>query len=621
MRRGRKGKLIGVWRGGFIAFASLGLLLFLFGVFNIFFFTQTNYAKRAQEASLRTEVQSLANVALANPDTILSYLETALVPYADSPDPVEAWRTNAEALVSLDCPSVPPVGKTYATYLLYEGVNYSRGSCANYLSNVAQTAFSQVPAATALVPYPRKRGGSGSNEVYPYSLYTQTLRYAAIASVFTDGNTVPRASGVSLGSVRLYLLRPNENLFPYPFFFYQDAFRSFFANKVGSSANIWNGPLFFGGASSSAKSIDGSEALVGYDISFRRIGMDGKLPAVFSLGLHLGGCFLKDDPQSCVRYLHAGRILSISSSSVKEYVLETVSGFTPELPLSQMGGSAYSPQKRPYVVVPLGIGYRAEPYYPPGASVSSSLSNFIENLTPTRTYPLAQEYVVHLDAPDDQTQRVRVLDASWNVIEEFTLSGGSGQELLSFPNASRVRVATLPGSAYALAPQAADALVIRTPGNIDIESSILARNPYCSRPPQVVYPETGGIAETCDGPVPRLFFGLYSSNGSVRVGFIDRTISLNQVFILAPRGSFSLHSAASLVDSARGLTTGDNVFLHLIGGVVAKEFGPWHTLVYPWLDFDFFMSDLPLASTNSWVFWPRNGLSSTPFTLTLVPNQ
>ncbi len=202
----------------------------------------------------------------------------------------------------------------------------------------------------------------------------------------------------------------------------------------------------------------------------------------------------------------------------------------------------------------------------------------------------------------------------------MSVSGGSGQELLSFPNAFRVRVATLPGSVYALAPQAADALVVRTPGNIDIESSLLARNPYCSRPPQVVYPETGGIMETCNGPVPRLFFGLYSSNGSVRVGFIDRTISLNHVFILAPRGSFSLSPTANAL-STGGLTTGDNVFLHLIGGVVAKEFGPWHTFLYQQLDFDFSMSDLPLASTNSWVFWPRKGLSSTPFTLTLVPNQ
>lgn len=617
MRRGRKGKLIGVWRGGFIAFASLGLLLFLFGIFNIFFFTQTNYAKRAQEASLRTEAQSLANVALANPSTILSYLETVLVPYADSPNPVEAWRTNAEALVSLNCPSVPYNGKISATYLLYEGVNYSQGNCANYLSNVAQTAFSQVPAATALVPYPRKRGGSGSNEVYPYSLYTQTLRYAAIASVFTDGNTVPRASGVSLGSVRLYLLRPNGNLFPYPFFFYQDSPQALFASGVGSSANIWNGPLFFGGASSSRRSVEGNEALVDYDISFLRIGGNGKPPAVFSLGLHLGGCFLTDDPQSCVRHLHAGRILSISGSSVREFAVETQNLFANGLPLSQMGGSAYSPQKRPHVVAPLGIGYRAEPYHPSGVSVSSNLSNFIENLTPTRTYSLAQEYVVYLNAPDDRTQRVRVSDAWGNVIEEFTLSGGSGRELLSFPNASRVRVAALPGSVYALAPQAADALVVRTRGNIVIESSLLARNPYCSRPPQVVYPETGGIMETCNGPVPRLFFGLYSSNGSVRVGFIDRTISLNQVFILAPRGSFSLDPLAA---STGGLT-GDNVFLHLIGGVVAKEFGPWHTSIYPELDFDFFMSDLPLASTNSWVFWPRNGLSSTPFTLTLVPNQ
>lgn len=614
MRRGRKGKLIGVWRGGFIAFASLGLLLFLFGVLNIFFFTQTNYAKQVQEASLRTEAQSLANMELVNPSTILSRLETVLVSYADSPDPVEAWRTKKEALALLNCPSVPY--KISAAYLLYEGVNYSQGSCANYLSNVAQTAFSRVPAATALVPYPRKRGGSESNGVYPYSLYTQTLRYAAIALVFTDGHTVPRASGVSLGSVRLYLLRPNENLFPYPFFFYQDSPQALFASRVGSSANIWNGPLFFGRASSSGSNFYRTWAFVGYDISFPRNEGNGKASAVFSLGLHLGGC-PTDNPLSCVRHRHAGSPLDIRGS----FVWESSVGESPvgtQLSLWRMRGSAYSP--RSHVVAPLGIGYRAEPYYPSGASVSSNLSNFIENLTPTRTYPLAQEYVVYLNAPDDRTQRVRVSDVLGNVIEEFTLSGGSGQALLSFPNAFRVRVATLPGSVYALAPQAADALVVRTPGNIDIESSLLARNPYCSRPPQVVYPETGDIMETCNGPVPRLFFGLYSSNGSVRVGFIDRTISLNQVFILAPRGSFSLSPTANAL-STGGLTTGNNVFLHLIGGVVAKEFGPWHTSLYQKLDFDFSMSDLPLASTNSWVFWPRNGLSSTPFTLTLVPNQ
>lgn len=601
------------WRGGYIALASLGIALFLFGIFNVYFFTQTNHARRVQENALRAETQAAAAIAASDtPFGVASAIEGGLLPYLNRSDPVAAFL-DAHAQNSLDCPTIPPVGQASARYLLYEGVSYSRGTCARFLNAVAQTAFGASPGSNVLLSLPRSRGSSGgAGENYPYQILSRPLRAAFIALAFRDGNQIPQGVGVSIERVRIYLLRPNNLAFPYPFWIHTVNTTTLPRSYPGAPGNIWNGPILFSGATGGGASSDG--VYRSYDVAFAQEPAS-KHPAFFAMGIHLGGC-TGTQYSSCAK--SASQRVSQTQSSVRTFTAGQTSPPSTTLALDRLGGSPYAPKGTPGGVAArfaAGAGYLAEPYS--SGDIFSPATSFLNALSPTRSYALYQNYTVELSAPANSVQNVRILNGRGNQVDSFTLSGDT---VLFFPNAPQVSVRSAPNTVYALASQA-PSLVILANANIRIESHLLARDPFCRNPAEAVRNQDGTVTlvETCGGPVPRQLFGLYSRNGNVALGFIDQSIYLNQVFVLAPNGAFRLDSTASAVPTS-GLTSSSEIRLHLIGGLLVRSFGPWHTSLYNSLDFDFIMSDLPLASLSTWQsFWPR--VQADTYTPLLAPGE
>lgn len=567
--------------GGFVAFASLGLLLFLFGIFTFTFFLQTNFAKRTQAVVIRSQAQTLASIsATSSRFLLLGGIDWALATNRNQNNPIQAFLSN-EGSRALNCPA------SSSSFWVVEGANYTLGSCAAFIRNVATTAFNQNPISTGLTPHVRKR--SGATGVYPYSIFQYPLRYATVSLMMSQGLEVPASAGVTVGQADVFLLRPSGSAFPYPFWFYAVDPTTLPRSYPSGPNHVWNAPVLFAGLASSS-----SYVYPTYFPSF-----DLNTPPVFAMGLHLSGCSV------------AGQCATGGSTSLNNALMSSIStSGTSFIAPSLLLPDPYRPAGRASsgrAYLGMGATYAAHPMVN-NTYFSNSALPF--SFTPTHTYNNSGSLTLEVWADTPTQQSVRLLDASGNQVANLTFT--SGNNIVYFPNASTLRVRVPQGKIYAIAPRSANTLLFLTQSaDIWVEGDLLAHGPHCTRPIEVRYTDSGyELVEECSGPLHSTLFGLATRYGSIQFNFLKPTMNFNGVFFAAPYGSFRLAPGATPVPGT-GVTSSSTINFHLVGGVFARTFGPWHNASYSALNFNFYMSDLPMSSSASWQNWVPVPFTST----------
>lgn len=193
----------------------------------------------------------------------------------------------------------------------------------------------------------------------------------------------------------------------------------------------------------------------------------------------------------------------------------------------------------------------------------------LPSLANTRINSSLGTLTIRLNAPDSAHQEIYV--------NGTPIPLSKGKNVLDFPLAFELQIESGDASdltLYALAPLSGTHVVIRTPATIRITTPIEARDPRCSKPPEVRFDKDIGeynLLRHCDGPLPDQSVAFISTKGNVEIGYLAEEIVLNGVHILAPKGAFRLSPLARPL-SGRAPT---KVAMRMVGGAIAKTFGPW----------------------------------------------
>lgn len=575
---------------GFISYFSLLLVFLIVSVFSAFFFTQSNYIRKADEKAIsnRIEAHKELSLALKGGQEILGRVDRGL-----SQAPVGASLTQAlnsflfnYGSNTFDCPtgSTGEREKT-AIFVLYPtSYQNAQGSCGEIVKAIAASVFPQFPQSPSLTSSRETPSISGGR--FLYEVNSMSLPYAFVVTHLDSAN---KLKGVSVYSERI-TVRSIESSFPLPYQIGQVSTTNALRSNPMALGNIWDAPVLITGATSASSPTGTSRVYEVYAAS----SLGSSMPAYFEYGLLASGCLDRNNPNSC-----SYRTSGTQSIRVREMTFSPEGWSSTELP----GSYAPSRATPPTLLAAKGVSYYGRYWATPDVISNHIVFSYTNPSTDTVVTFIYDSFspspLVELSAPSSTNQIIRIDGVP------YTIDGNKLNIFVFHSPFSFFPVRVTVSGDYAIASQASKGLAIITWGDILINGPLLSQNPHCQRPPILRRDADGSsysIERGCSGPPPRQPLYLVSLWGNIVVNYLQPEVALNQVFLIAPRGAFRLSNYPTVRES---LPSSRPLGLHLVGGLWVDTFGPWQTSSYPNLTWQYTFTALPLANDASLSLFPR----------------